>query len=926
MSFALSNPSYYPLEQEGYRQRISYADLGVEEIGAVYESLLEFTPQLAETAIELEDRTISPGSFYLDDRGMERKETGSYYTDPNLVDELIQSSLDPIVESRVDDEASTKVQEEQLLDITVCDPACGSGAFLIAANNFLGNELAKIRSDSQYPDERTVRQSRRSVVQHCIYGVDLNEMAVELAKVSLWINSAVEDRPLSFLDHHIKHGNSLIGTNQKCLQSGIPCEAYEKSKGRDSHPGNEVRRQVRKENRNLTEDSNVQAELGWSWGEEKSYVSLAERLNQIPEEQRDDIHRKEDIYKELINSEEYKAEKLLHDVWTAAFFLDLEEHPDTYVTSKTIERLRRDIPRNFSKKENPSDIETICEIATNIAEQESFFHWELEFPTVFNGNHPGFDCVLGNPPWEEVKNQPSEFFAVSAPKIANAPKNERDELIDELKNENPDLYKKWKSEEKRVERRRRFYNNSPTVAEGSVGKTNTYPLFTYHNSRITSAVGKAGFIVKTAIATDHDYSKLFKQLASEGYVDSLYDFENSRGYFPEVHRQERFCLLTLRGDPDKDETIQMVFNLKTAEDLEEVEIPELSLEELNNLSSGSYQLPVLNSTTDLRLIREIANNDSIEPLEKEESGWESFWGFPYDSGAVQSEAIVREDIVSSEEYDKLSIYQEYDENQFYALYEGKFIDFYDHRRGSFEDVEKADRFGKTPALYRPTDEDRNDPQYEIEPRYWVRAKEVEEWFEQRGWTHDWLFAYGRKGRTTDARTYKGTILPTVAVADTAPVLLPIGAESKKEAALQSLALCGITNSYVFDYLVRTNITGSTIGKNLVNRMFVPKYEVVSENIEELALKVLELTYTSDTLEPVADAIGHNSGPYKWDEELREKLRWEIDGLVANLYDLNEGDVKYILNQFDIVQNDEIDQFGNYKSKERIINYLEKYRE
>ncbi|MFC7116723.1 DNA methyltransferase [Natronoarchaeum sp. GCM10025703] len=204
------------IEQDGYRQRISYADLGVEEIGAVYESLLEFTPQIAETAIELEDRTISPDSFYLDDRGMERKETGSYYTDPGLIDELIQSSLKPIVEDRVDDDASTEVQERQLLDISVCDPASGSGAFLIAANNFLGQKLAEIRSESLYPDEQTVRQARRSVVQHCLYGVDLNPMAVELAKVSLWINSAVADKPLSFLDHRIKQGIRSSGHRQNC--------------------------------------------------------------------------------------------------------------------------------------------------------------------------------------------------------------------------------------------------------------------------------------------------------------------------------------------------------------------------------------------------------------------------------------------------------------------------------------------------------------------------------------------------------------------------------------------------------------------------------------------------------------------------------------------------------------------------------------
>jgi hypothetical protein len=314
------------IEREGTQQRISYADLGVEEIGSVYESLLEFTPKLATEVTELEDRTVSRGEFYLDDRGTERKETGSYYTDPGLVQELVQSALKPVVEERLDDAATTDKKEDALLNISVCDPASGSGAFLIAANNFLAQRLAGLRADSNYPPEDQIREARRDVLRNCIYAVDLNPMAIELAKVSLWINSAVEDRPLNFLDHHIKQGNSLIGTNERHLRNGIPYEAYEKSKGRESHPGNEARKQVRKENKELSDNSNIQSELDWTWGQKKSYVSLVERIDQIPGEKQNEISKKEELYREFKNSRNYRAEKLLHDVWTAAFFWDLTEH------------------------------------------------------------------------------------------------------------------------------------------------------------------------------------------------------------------------------------------------------------------------------------------------------------------------------------------------------------------------------------------------------------------------------------------------------------------------------------------------------------------------------------------------------------------------------------------------------------------------
>ena len=250
--------------REGSLQRISFADLGVEEVGSVYESLLDYHPRIAQVPELVEGRLVAAGEFFLDPRGAQRKTSGSYYTHPRPVHELVKSALIPVLEARLraaggwdpipprtdaervrlpvayadmSDELR-RLLEAALLAIKVCDSAMGSGHFLIAANNALALELARIRTGDEFPPEAAVMAARRDVLAHCIYGVDLNPMAVELAKVSLWINAAVPDQPLNFLDHHLKCGNSLIGAplagdDRSPKKWCIPTEAFREKTGDD---------------------------------------------------------------------------------------------------------------------------------------------------------------------------------------------------------------------------------------------------------------------------------------------------------------------------------------------------------------------------------------------------------------------------------------------------------------------------------------------------------------------------------------------------------------------------------------------------------------------------------------------------------------------------------------------------------------------
>lgn len=227
LMLALRGLSLY--EQKGQLRRVNYGALDVEELGSVYESLLEFHPNVSQVDGIWEFQLVT---------GSERKTTGSYYTPPELVGQLIKSALEPVIADRLaslGSDATIEAQEQALLKLKVCDPACGSGHFLLAAARRIGKELARVRTGEMQPGAEPLRVAIRDVIQHCIYGVDLNPLAVDLCKVALWLEGLCRGLSLNFLDHRIKCGNSLVGVlDLDCLKEGIPDNAYKPVTGDDA--------------------------------------------------------------------------------------------------------------------------------------------------------------------------------------------------------------------------------------------------------------------------------------------------------------------------------------------------------------------------------------------------------------------------------------------------------------------------------------------------------------------------------------------------------------------------------------------------------------------------------------------------------------------------------------------------------------------
>jgi len=365
------------VEDERMSKRINYLDIGVEEMGSIYESLLDYKPKIFTTQQivpimdkknkkQIGERIVPAFIFFLDPRGTDRRSTGSYYTESNLVDELISHSLKPVAEQKIEAATTKEAKEAAILSLKVCDPACGSGAFLIAAMNYLGKELAKIRTEQSEPPDDDIRKARREVLQHCIYGVDKNPMAVELAKVSLWIDAAVKDVPLNFLDHHIKCGDSLVGATPELIRDGILDKAFEKKGDDVEEIVNRYKKQNKLEHRQRTVDeSDYEVNL--------KCTEAYERLANLMEQNVADVYKKKELYDKIISSPEWKAHKFAADAWCATFFWKFTTGSPIPPTQAILRILKND-PKSEAVNNATRD-----EII-RLQEQYRFFHWWLEFP------------------------------------------------------------------------------------------------------------------------------------------------------------------------------------------------------------------------------------------------------------------------------------------------------------------------------------------------------------------------------------------------------------------------------------------------------------------------------------------------------------------------------------------------------------------
>jgi hypothetical protein len=366
---------------------VDYRNLGSEELGSVYESLLELHPQF----------TPDPPAFVLKSAsGNERKTTGSYYTPTGLITSLLDSALDPVL----DEAAARPNPEKAVLDLKVCDPACGSGHFLIAAAHRIAKRLASVRTQEEEPAPDAVRHALRDVIGRCVFGVDINAMAVELCQVALWMEALEPGKPLSFLKHHVQCGNSLLGATPALLAKGIPDEAFEPIEGDDRQVCRVFKRQNRDERQG---QGDLFADLQ-PWERLGDVAAAIAGLDALPDDTADQVRAKEEQYERLVAEGSYRTSgRFLADLWCAAFVWKKTREFDYPITERVFRRVEK----------SPHDVTpSMYDEVRRLAGQYQFLHWHLAFPGVFRppakGEKPdneltgwcgGFDVVLGNPPW-----------------------------------------------------------------------------------------------------------------------------------------------------------------------------------------------------------------------------------------------------------------------------------------------------------------------------------------------------------------------------------------------------------------------------------------------------------------------------------------------------------------------------------------------
>lgn len=692
--------------------RINWRDMGPEELGSIYESLLELVPTITADARRF---TFAKGA---ETKGNARKTSGSYYTPDPLVQELLNSALEPVIQQRISGAADPQAA---LLSITVCDPACGSGHFLLAAARRLASRLAQLRAQGT-PSGDDYRHALRDVVTHCIYGVDLNPMALELARMSLWLEAMTPDKSLGFLDHHLQCGDALLGVlDPAILDHGLPDDAFEVLTGDDKKLASEAKKQ------NKQERESWQRAL--STGDLFRAEHLADRTAAVEQLADDDLAAyaaKRNAWQAARGDATASRLARLADLYVGAFLLPkTADHKDGLPSSKHLWAVAND--------EAEPSLPRAETAARTVCAQAKVLHWWVAFPHI--AHQGGFAVMLGNPPWERIKLQEEEFFAARSPLVAEAiNKAERARRIEWLRqgrlqqtldgepqgNQPPSaqeqaLHREFEQAKRVAEATSRFVH-----AEGGrypltgIGDVDTYALFAETFIRLRNESGRAGIIVKSGIGTDDTYKGFFQHVTQSKLLVSFIGFDNAKRIFPSVHPDTPFALVTV-GQTNNAAVLRHYILA-----MEELADPRrqftLTPEEFALINPNTRTCPVFRSQRDAELtkklyrqapvlIREEVKNEAGEVIEPEVNSWsirfQTMFHMSNDSGLFLTAP-------------------EQSVNSVLPLYEAKMIHQFDHRWATYTDAARSDDAETVDA----SDAQKIDPAFIVRPRYWVEDREV----------------------------------------------------------------------------------------------------------------------------------------------------------------------------------------------------------
>lgn len=881
---------------------VNWRAMETEELGSVYESLLELQPQLGD-----DGRSLAFASDAAEQMGNQRKTTGSYYTPDSLVQALLDSALDPVLDRT---EAEADDPAKALLKLSIIDPACGSGHFLLAAARRIATRLARIRAEGT-PSTEDFRHALRDVARSCIHGVDRNPMAVELTKVALWIETVDPGLPLGFFDAQIRCGDALLGVfDLKVLEDGIPDAAYKPLIGDD------------KETANYYAQANKGAKKGqgeFDFGTGEANMPDTKPLavdfsgfRELPEETVEQIGAKAKRFKQLRGEPAFTRVQTACDFYIAAFLVPKTGDAPTNPTERkvpTTEELWAAL--------NQGKLRDSMTKSPEAARNARAFHWPLEFPDIIQRG--GFDAVLGNPPWERVKLQEQEFFALKNPEIATA-KNAaaRKRLIAQLDTTNPHLAKEWQDALRTAATESHFMRESGRFPLGGVGDVNTYAVFTDLAWQAVHPSGRAGLIIPNGLVVGFTYREFLRQLLSEKSLVSFYGFENEDKIFKDVHNETKFGLLTICGT--NAQVNQAWFTAHIRQPFE-IADPEkryaLTVDEIRAINPNTLNLPTFRWTRDAKITAAIHLAAPILLMKEGNKIVGNPWGVTlktlFHMSGASEHFIDHDSIASIIEKRERSQVELRDGRRLFPLYEGKMIWHFDHRYGTYEgQTEKQANKGVLPRVNR---EQHMNSQYSVQPRYWVDSQLTMKALGDEA-DREWNFAWRDVGPAE--RTFVGTAIPRTAAGDTAYLLCP------SRNPIENVALVGVLGSLVCDYAARQK-------SNRMKYFVVEQIPVLSPTellVEQgflgttavawLANRVFELCYTNVEMAGLAKDMGREHGPFQWSTQRRVALQSEVDAAIMHLYGLSGLQAEMLIDSFTVLRKYEERDHGEFRTKRLVL--------
>lgn len=939
-------------QKDGLRRYINYRDLSVQQLGSIYERLLEFELQQEGGTV-----SVRPNVFA-------RKRSGSYYTPEELVRVILDETLEPLIGERMEAfkaraselAASDKSEEtrlallervdpaEALLTLKICDPAMGSGHFLVSLVDTLTdqvinaiaeaaeavewghyqspliNRVADIRRriianaetngwsfDYAQLDDRHI--IRRMVLKRCIYGVDKNPMAVELAKVSLWLHTFTVGAPLSFLDHHLRCGDSLFGLSVAGVADRLAAKW-----------GSSL----------LIADAMKRAK------ESAASVGIIEGLTdaEIAE-----AHRSADIWDGVVTAVDPLDQfmRLMH----AFDWLDIRANGERTAVQSFLDGLYGD-PFQIARgrlavdpdKPKAPDFIAILNRARALIADERFLNWQTAYPGVWDNWESatpagGFDAVIGNPPWDRMKMQEVEWFAARKQEIAMANRaDDRKRMIARLKDTNDPLYADYERAVERADDSLRVARACGEYPLLSAGDVNIYSLFVERASRLVKPTGVVGFLTPSGIASDKTAAPFFKGVSTAGRLKALFDVENRAGLFPDVDSRFKFCAFVFGGASRKFSQTTCAFFLHRMADLPERRFT-LTAADFARVNPNTGTAPIFRTPRDAALVRGIYERSTVL-VDHSVTPSKAQWPVEYatmlhmtnDSGHFRTRAELEERekafLLAGNTWQSAS-------GKWLPLYVGRMARQFDHRAASVR-VNEANLHNAA-LSDEITAEQKADPAFIPMPQYWVPESVV-----TLPPGLDWVLCFRDIARATDVRTIIAAAAPRAGYGNKLPLLKPTDQAAYIKAAPLML---GNLNALVFDFAARTKVHSTSVNWFIVEQLPVLPLDLYAQSKfgpksaeDVIRAIVLELTYTATDMAAFARDMGYVDGkgavkpPFIWDEDRRLRLRAKLDAVFFHLYGVTDrDDVRYIYSTFPIVEEQEMRAHGRYLSRDLCLAYM-----